>query len=835
MTFNKDQEANGTLQVENNVKIPFLPIDKGYENGMLGQAFDEPDGAESNHEKPIIQAPNGEDSDQKLQAPDEDKFREEQSAGEKPDNKEPNKQEPIPNERPEAEPKPEEEPIPETPNTPNPNPLESEDPDPDTETPGQPNPEEPGGNLQEGDHVVKERQWLEPKIIILSTEPIYSGHEGEEVIDGATTNETTTTSRQEPFPDEIITEIVIETQMQTVIEEVLETRIELVPEIVVIQEEQQVQVGTDEEGNPIFEKHFVDVETEVIREVEREELVERKVDVEVEVEVEQEVTVPGGVRVIDEAIEMTTKVFDQIVQYDPTLDEGQEKIIQAGVNGVSQTTTTTTTENGEVVSTTTEARLISEHVPEIKSVGTRKVVGEKVVQEEVAEQIFAKIVRYDASQYEDYNQVIQAGVNGNRRVVVEVLTNENGETRSVISEEGQATQDQISLVGTKPIQSTGTSATTVVIPYETKVQYVDSEGAFTRVLTPGMVGVRTKHFEIIYEKGIEVSRILVDSRMTQEPVAEVVEVGRANIAYETRTETAVIDFNIVESKVATLPVGERRVVQKGVAGQETITYQDKLVEGVVVESSEVRRQMIKDPVDEIVEVGTAVKEEIRIEEITETTQLAFEMVEKRIDSEETYRRVVQEGQPGQLETVYQVTYRNGIEVNRQVVRETVTQEPVDAIVEVGLGNLKNTDSFKDQIETEFLRLINQERRVNGLYELATSLEIKAGTDLRAQEIQAKFAHERPDGRDFYTAFGIPHGQNYYLGENIAQNNAYPLESASNLAAKMFTQFKESPGHYLNMLNPDYTKHNFSVTRVPGNQNSYAYYGAHILQVKPLPN
>ena len=48
-------------------------------------------------------------------------------------------------------------------------------------------------------------------------------------------------------------------------------------------------------------------------------------------------------------------------------------------------------------------------------------------------------------------------------------------------------------------------------------------------------------------------------------------------------------------------------------------------------------------------------------------------------------KVLTEGQDGQMQCVANVSYRNGYEVDRTVLKQTVTHQPVDALIAVGTG------------------------------------------------------------------------------------------------------------------------------------------------------
>ncbi len=101
-----------------------------------------------------------------------------------------------------------------------------------------------------------------------------------------------------------------------------------------------------------------------------------------------------------------------------------------------------------------------------------------------------------------------------------------------------------------------------------------------------------------------------------------------------------------------------------------------------------------------------------------------------------------------------------------------------------------------EFQREVFRLVNERRAELGVRPLNCTEQFNHAADIRAEEIHRLFEHTRPDGREWYTIFsdtGIPAG---YMGENIAGGSGTPQD--------VFNQWAESPDHYKNMINPDYS-------------------------------
>lgn len=104
------------------------------------------------------------------------------------------------------------------------------------------------------------------------------------------------------------------------------------------------------------------------------------------------------------------------------------------------------------------------------------------------------------------------------------------------------------------------------------------------------------------------------------------------------------------------------------------------------------------------------------------------------------------------------------------------------------GEINNT--YADEV----LSKLNTLRAGLGVGELKMNSVLCDIAAQRAAEIAVNFSHERPDGRDCFT-FYIPEWE--AVGENIAIGHRTPDE--------VMKGWTESEGHYLNMIDDDYTE------------------------------
>ena len=75
---------------------------------------------------------------------------------------------------------------------------------------------------------------------------------------------------------------------------------------------------------------------------------------------------------------------------------------------------------------------------------------------------------------------------------------------------------------------------------------------------------------------------------------------------------------------------------------------------------------------------------INVEEVTETEIIEYDTITKE-DPEVRWRKkvVTQEGETGEEETVYEITYENGEQVSREVLSSKVLKKPVNEIISEG--------------------------------------------------------------------------------------------------------------------------------------------------------
>ncbi len=147
---------------------------------------------------------------------------------------------------------------------------------------------------------------------------------------------------------------------------------------------------------------------------------------------------------------------------------------------------------------------------------------------------------------------------------------------------------------------------------------------------------------------------------------------------ETVEVTKPIAFKSIKREVTTLPEGERRFERDGKEGQRLITYKVRYAFGKETSRTVVDQKTLKKAVDEIILVGTLRIETSTPEAIPFETQTSDDPTMNRGTSS-----VREQGVSGAKVKVYEVKYKDGLEISRTFLREVVIRMPVAQLVARG--------------------------------------------------------------------------------------------------------------------------------------------------------
>jgi len=96
------------------------------------------------------------------------------------------------------------------------------------------------------------------------------------------------------------------------------------------------------------------------------------------------------------------------------------------------------------------------------------------------------------------------------------------------------------------------------------------------------------------------------------------------------------------------------------------------------------------------------------------------------------------------------------------------EEILDENVPLGKHELTEKEVKLRQYEEEIMEMVNAERAKAGLTTLVCTEILNAAASVRAQEIETRFSHDRPDGRSFSSIFDDLRIRYRLRGENLAK-------------------------------------------------------------------
>ena len=147
-----------------------------------------------------------------------------------------------------------------------------------------------------------------------------------------------------------------------------------------------------------------------------------------------------------------------------------------------------------------------------------------------------------------------------------------------------------------------------------------------------------------------------------------------------------------------------------------------------------------------------------------------------------------------------------------------------------------SEAVLQQIEDGFLRLVNEERVRCGVGKLKIDSYLEIVAQTRSVEIIELFSHTRPNGQSFsslvdrnYYAYKVvgenicitSHvGDGYYTEEDMWKGTPEQIEATYTW---IFTLFKNSPGHYANMIDAKYEDCGIGITCVMDEESGLPFF------------
>lgn len=338
---------------------------------------------------------------------------------------------------------------------------------------------------------------------------------------------------------------------------------------------------------------------------------------------------------------------------------------------------------------------------------------------------------------------------------------------------------------------------------------------------------------VVTEKGTpEVQPALPEYKAPQKVVTEkgTPEVQAERPTYRTQT--------VAKSTVETIPaptkevidnnleIGTNKIDNPGKDGRIVRRYEDVLGEDGKVLSSTLKDEQRIEPVTRIMRVGGKAKngeasergmyrlsehaKDIKLVSFRQDVKLSAEEI-KALGQDEITKR-------GDENLVNSIVYTKDDPHLYQVANAPLSDETIAKFNDGTYINHKN-------VGLEVLKLVNAERKRLGKHELKWSDGLYKLSTIRANEMASNgnigfwtdegkvLAHVRDSkGTPWHTVSKGTDYANRGMGENLAGRtlpyNVYQLFSEKIIANQLYNQWKNSPGHYANMIYDKYTEFGF---------------------------
>ena len=273
--------------------------------------------------------------------------------------------------------------------------------------------------------------------------------------------------------------------------------------------------------------------------------------------------------------------FGTKIIYDESLEPGQEIVDQEGENGAVEVT---------VVDGQPSVKTVKEPVQRVVRVGTRPADGIEWSEDIPFGVQVVEDPELEAGEYE----VVQQGKPG------EVVHNSDGTTVTRVEK-----VDHVVKVGTKS-EGEHVSSYEKDVPFETEIIFDDSLDAGTQeVVQEGVLGKDKVTTTLVIESS-KVVDTRVDTERVTDPVKKIVKVGTKGTPASTTIEwVEETPFGVDIRVNPELQPGKTRVVQEGVSGEVKHVVAVEVDDKGNVVKGEPDASVVKEPVDQIIEVGPA--------------------------------------------------------------------------------------------------------------------------------------------------------------------------------------------------------------------------------------
>lgn len=446
--------------------------------------------------------------------------------------------------------------------------------------------------------------------------------------------------------------------------------------------------------------------------------------------------------------------FEDVVYKEvATLPEGEQKMKQKGQPQIEEVIYHIEYHKGEEVSRTeTSRRIIQEGLNTIIEVGTGIITEDNIVERVETPNEKEKDIIYVDTLAEGQENVIQKEQPKLEDVTYHIVYKDGQEINRKELERVvvQESKHEIIEIGTGII-TTKELSETVETPNGKEVEYIDvdtlPEGE-QRIIQEERPLIEKITYSVTYRDGKEIEREEVSRNVEQTSQHTIIEVGTGIITNEDIIETKETPNSSPEETryVDTLPEGQERVIQQARPQIDEVSYRLTYKDGIEINRVETNRIITQESQHKIIEIGTGI---ITNKELTEELETPNNKPIEYINVDtlpEGEQRTVQTERP-QIESItHNVTYKDGVEIDRTEISRETTQSSRHTIIEVGTGiitkeNVLDTVEYPNSTSDE-IRYVNtlpenEERVIQNarpqIDEVAYLLTYKDGKEINREE------------------------------------------------------------------------------------------------------
>ena len=323
---------------------------------------------------------------------------------------------------------------------------------------------------------------------------------------------------------------------------------------------------------------------------------------------------------------------------------------------------------------------------------------------------------------------------------------------------------------------------------------------------------------------------------------------------KSRTEKEDIPTKFLNLSSIRMHEGEKKKVVEGQPGYITRVYEDIIGENNVLLNSTLKNEDKVEPIYHVYRYGTAPVNG----QVGEDGLYKFSEHIDKLDIAAFNKGITLDGEAIKTLGQDEINKRSKTDVENNLWLVNPTNYMNLTITNAPFSD-ETIDKFNDgyyvnhkNVGLEMLKLVNQERARLGKSQLKWSDDLYQLSSKRAEELQKnghiRFFNDKGEtlkhvrdnnGTSWLTVFNESKYRNRGVGENLAgytmPKNIYKAFSEKEIANQLYNQWKNSPGHYANMIADAYTEFGFDMgySKFWRNDNKsvdYVTQGIHAVQL-----